>query len=101
MKTMRKLYDHAMKELDDVIEYSKLSMMYASSDPELSKLYYNLAKGEMDDARSLHDASKKLASSKIGTEDVDPMLMELWEEMESEKIDKMGQARACLENAKG
>ena len=51
------------------------------------------------DAQSLHDASKRLAAAKINTESVDPMLMELWEEMESNKIDLMGKAKAYLDNA--
>jgi hypothetical protein len=42
--------------------------------------------------------SKKLAESKLG-EKVDPMLMELWEEMEQAKIDKMALAKAYVTNA--
>lgn len=42
MKTMRKLYDQAMEELDGVMEYSECSMMYAQIDPELSKLYFQI-----------------------------------------------------------
>lgn len=99
MKTMRKLYDYAIAELEDVMKYSKCAMMYSGSDPELAKMYYNLAKGEMEDAKSLHEMSKRLSESKIGTEDVDPRLMELWEEMESYKIDMMAKAKACLDNA--
>lgn len=100
MKTMRKLYDQTMEELDGVIEYSKCAMMYAGKDDDLAKMYVTMAKVEMDHAKMLHDASKRLSSSKLGTEDVDPMLMELWEEMESSKLDKMAEARAYLENTK-
>lgn len=55
----------------------------------------------MEHAKSLHAASQRLSNSKIGTESIDPRLMELWEEMESAKIDKMGLAKACLDNAQG
>ena len=99
MKTMRKLYDQTMEELDGVIEYSKCAMMYAGKDDALTKMYVNMAKTEMEHAKALHEASKRLSSSKIGTEDIDPRLMELWEEMESCKIDKMGHAQACLDLA--
>ena len=100
MKTMRKLYDYTIDELNDVIKYAKCSMQYVSTDPELARMYYNLAKGEMDDAKNLHDASKRLSSAKLKTENVDPRLMELWEEMEERKIDLMGKAKAYLDNAR-
>lgn len=101
MKTMRKLYDQCMEELDGVMEYSKCSMSYSQIEPELSKMYLGMAKAEMEHAKSLHAASQRLSSSKLGTENIDPRLMELWEEMESAKIDKMGLAKACLDNAQG
>lgn len=101
MKTMRKLYDQTMEELDGVMEYSQCAMMHAQTDPELSKLYLNLAKTEMEHAKQLHAMSQKKAASKMDTETIDPMLMELWEEMEQCKIDKMGLAKACLDNAQG
>ena len=100
MKTMRKLYDQCMEELDGVIEYSKCSMMYSSKHPDMAGLYFRIAEQELEHARLLHDMSKQLAESKIGTEDVDPRLMELWEEMENTKIEKMGLAKAYLENAR-
>ena len=99
MKTMRKLYDYCIAELNDVIKYSKCAMQYNGIDPDLSRMYYNLAKGEMEDAKMLHDASKRLAAEKLGGEDIDPRLMELWEEMEAYKIDMMGKAKAYLDNA--
>lgn len=102
MKTMRKLYDQCMEELDGVMEYSKCSMSYAQTDPELSKTYLTMAKTEMEHAKTLHMMSQKKASSKMGEKDtIDPMLMELWEEMECAKLDKMGLAKACLDNAQG
>lgn len=99
MKTMRKLYDYTMEELDGVMDYSKCAMHYAQSDPELSKMYLSMAKIEMEHAKALHVMSQKKAASKIGEEDVDPRLMELWEEMEEAKLDKMALAKACLDNA--
>lgn len=99
MKTMRKLYDFCMEELDGVMEYSECAMSYRGKDDELSKMYLEMAKQEMEHAKRLHDASKRLSESKIGSEDIDPRLMELWEEMEHCKIKKMGLARACLDNA--
>ena len=96
---MRKLYDYAMEELDGVMDYSKCAMHYAQSDPELSKMYLGMAKTEMEHAKTLHAMSQKKAASKIGVEDVDPRLMELWEEMEDAKLEKMAMAKACLDNA--
>ena len=98
MKTMRKLYDQCMEELDGVMEYSKCAMMH-SSDPDISKMYQEMARQEWEHAERLHNQSKRLSQSKLGTEDIDPRLMELWEEMEACKVDKMGLARACLDNA--
>ncbi len=102
MKTMRKLYDQAMEELDGVMDYSECAMAYAQMDPELSKLYLSMAKQEMEHAKGLHAMSQKKAASKIGEkDDIDPRLMELWEEMEHAKIEKMALAKACLDNAQG
>lgn len=97
MKTMRKLYDQCMEELDGVIEYSKCATFYHSK-PELFKMYVSMAKQEMEHAQNLHNMSKKLSESKIGSENIDPRLMELWEEMEQAKIDKMALAKAYLLN---
>ena len=96
---MRKLYDYAMCELDGVMDYSKCSMHYAQNDPELSKMYLGMAKTKMDHVKTLHSMSQKKAASKIGSENVDPRLMELWEEMEDAKMEKMALAKACLDNA--
>ncbi len=100
MKTMRKLYDQCMEELDGVIEYSKCATFYHNK-PELSKMYTGMAKQELEHAQTLHNMSKKLAETKIGSENIDPRLMELWEEMEQAKIDKMALAKAYLMNTEG
>ena len=96
MKVMRKLYDQCMEELEGVIEYTNCAT--ACHNPDLSKMYIGMAKQELEHAQALHNMSKKLAESKMG-EKVDPMLMELWEEMEQAKIDKMALARAYINNA--
>ena len=96
MKVMRKLYDQCMEELDGVIEYSNCATA-CRDNADLSKMYINIAKQELEHAQTLHNMSKKLAESKIG-EKVDPMLMELWEEMEQCKIDKMALAKAYITN---
>jgi len=75
MKIMRKLYDQSMEELDGVIEYSNCATS-CRDNSDLSKMYINMAKQELEHAQMLHNMSKKLAESKIG-ENVDPMLMEL------------------------
>ena len=96
---MRKLYDQCMEELDGVMSYAKCASMYSGKDDELAKMYISMAKQEMEHARELHAQSKRLSQSKVNTENVDSRLMELWEEMECAKIDKMGLAKACLDNA--
>lgn len=75
MRTMRKLYDQCMEELDGVIEYSNCADSLHDNQ-ELNKMYTNMAKQEFEHAQMLHNMSRKLADSKI-TEKVDPMLMEL------------------------
>lgn len=97
MKTMRKLYDQCMEELDSAIEYSNCATANRSN-PDLAKVYITMAKQELEHGQVLHNMSKKLAEQKM-TEAVDPMLMELWQEMEQCKIDKMALARAYVTNA--
>lgn len=102
MKTMRKLYDQTMEELDGVIEYSKCAMCYKEMEPEISKMYTDMAKAEMGHAKALHEMSQKLSASKIGEKNtIDSRLMELWEEMEDVKLDKMAEAKAMLDLAIG
>lgn len=98
MKIMRKLYDQCIEELDGTIEYSNCAMS-CRDNSDLSKMYIGMAKQELEHAQTLHSMSKKLAESKLGKETVDPMLMELWEEMEQTKIDKMALAKAYVTNA--
>lgn len=100
MKIMRKLYDQCIEELDGVIEYCNCATL-CHDNSDLSKMYISMAKQELEHAQTLHNMSKKLAESKLGKETVDPMLMELWEEMEQAKIDKMALAKAYLSNAEG
>lgn len=100
MKTMRKLYDQCMEELDGVIEYSKCATFYHDK-PDLFKMYLSMAKQELEHAQTLHNMSKKLAETKIGSGNIDSRLMELWEEMEQAKIDKMALAKAYLTNVEG
>ena len=104
MKTMRKLYDQTMEELDGVCEYSKCSIMYKEMDPELSKIYASMAKMEMEHAKTLHSMSQKKATHAMADperETVDPRLMELWNEMETAKLDRMAEAKAYLDLATG
>lgn len=98
MKTMRKLYDQCLEELHGIIEYSKCADMHFNQ-PEIYKMYISIAKQEMEHAQMLNNMSKKLAEAKMGSESIDPRLMELWEEMDQAKIDKMALAKAYLENA--
>ena len=100
MKTMRKLYDQTMEELDGVCEYSECAMMYKELDPELSKIYAGMAKMEMEHAKTLHSMSQKKATHAMADperETVDPRLMELWNEMEHAKLEKMALAKAHLD----
>ena len=76
MKIMRKLYDQCIEELDGVIEYSNCATSNQAN-PDLFKMYINMAKQEMEHAQTLHNMSKKLAYTKIGSENVDYRLMEL------------------------
>lgn len=99
MKTMRKLYDQCMEEIEGVKEYSKCSMHYKETDQELARMYLSMAKAEMEHAKALHSASQKRAAAKKDSEEIDPMLMELWQEMESEKLDCMAKAKAYLDLA--
>lgn len=99
MKIMRKLYDQTMEELDGVIEYSCCAMKHREMHPDISKMYATMAKEEMGHALTLHGMSQRLAASKMGTSEereIDPRLMELWEEMEDVKLDKMASAEAHL-----
>lgn len=99
MKVMRKLYDQCMEELEGAIEYSNCATMCHNS-PDLSKMYIGMAKQELEHAQTLHNMSKKLSDSKFKSkEEIDPMLMELWEEMEQAKVDKMALAKAYITNA--
>lgn len=76
MKTMRKLYDQCMEELDGVIEYSSCATHHHDQ-PDLFKMYINMAKQEMEHAQTLRAMSKTLAQAKIGSENIDARLMEL------------------------
>ena len=98
MKTMRKLYDQTCEEAESCICYSKCAMEYSVSDPELSRMYLGMAKTEMSHAQQLDAMTMRKAASKKD-ETVDPMLMELWEEMHSDLLDKMAHAKAYLEMA--
>lgn len=101
MKMLCYLYEKATDELDDVFEYSELAAEYKMLDSDLSKLFHDLAEQEYNHSSRLYNTLTNKSvemSQRFSDSDMHSCMNTLWHEKNKKIVDKMSQAKACLDS---
>lgn len=96
---MTTLLDQYCEEVEGVEEYSKCAMAN-KDDPELYKMYMEMAQAELGHAQKLQAQVFKRTSEELEPEEAKRILGLIWEEQKDEMVRKLAVARGYLEQVK-
>lgn len=99
MSQMKQLLDQFEDEIEGVKEYSECSKA-AKDDPELAKMYLEMAVAEHGHAQKLYNVISKKASEDITPEEAKQVLQQMWKEQECDMLGKLARARGYLDTVK-
>lgn len=99
MIQMKKLLDQFEEEIEGVKEYSECSKA-AKDDPDLSKMYLEMAVAEHGHAQKLYNVLVKKAAQEMTPEEAKEILDQMWKEQECDMLEKLARARGYLDMVK-
>lgn len=98
MFIIKKLSEQICEELDGMEEYAKDAIEYKESDPDLSKMYYEMAKTEHEHMQKLHDqVVRKIREAETSGVEIPQIMRILWKEKHEEIIEKAAKAKMYLD----
>lgn len=95
MSLMKTLFEQFQEEIDGVEEYTKCSMAH-SDDPELAKMYKDMAGMELQHATSLRAQILKRGEKEMGPGDAEKALKQIWADKKDEMAEDMAKATAYI-----
>lgn len=96
---MKTLFDQYNEEVEGVEEYSKCAMEYKDN-PELHKMYLEMAGAELGHATKLKDQILKRTSEDVEPAEAVIILHQIWKEQEAEMAEKLAVAKGYLDQVK-
>lgn len=99
MNFMMEMLGHFDDEVEGVAEYSKCSTAH-KDDPELKRMFQEMAMAEFDHAKKLQGQITKLADEEIDPEKAVEELEAIRNYVKDSMADKLTKAKACLDMAK-
>lgn len=98
MRIIKQLAAQIKDEVRGAHEYAMDALEYKVSDPDLSRLYHELAKTEYDHANRLHEVvMRKVDEADSAGFDVPESMIDSWEEKHREIIIKMAEAKTFID----
>lgn len=98
MKAIKHLEENIHAEYCDAKKYIKLALKYKDSgEQDLAKMYHELAEGEIDDAKTLHDMAVKII--KAIPEDKKPSegMLQAYEILHERDIEDANEVKRLME----
>lgn len=98
MRIIKHLAEQIADEVDGMLEYAKDALEWRYTDPELSKVYYELAKVEYSHVDKLHAqvARKVEEAKKLSIQPTQEML-DKWDEIHKGMIARTAEAKSYLD----
>ncbi len=96
---MKTLFDQYNEEVEGVKEYSKCAMEYKDN-PELHKMYLEMAGAELGHATKLKEQILKQTAKEVEPAEAVIILKQIWKEQEAEMADKLAVAKGCLDQVR-
>ena len=98
MRIIKKLADQMVDEVAGMTEYIKEAIDLKAVDPELSKMYYEMAKDEQRHMEKLHDqAEKKIKETRDKFGEPPQKMLNKWEDLHRKLIADAAEARMYME----
>lgn len=97
MKTIRKISEMIMEEVEGAECYAKKALMYKEEEPALAKTFYQLANDELGHVNMLHNAAVTLIEEYRAREGEPPAaMMAVYEYLHEQQIKKVAKVRAMI-----
>lgn len=98
MRIIKHLAEQIQDEVSGAEEYAKDALEYQLTDPELSKLYLELAKTEYSHVQKLHEqAVRKIKEAEERGVEPPQAMINRWDEIHSQMIEQMAQAKTYID----
>lgn len=97
MRLVKMLAEQIEDELDGACEYAYQAIEQKSADRSLSRLYYSMAKTELEHAMALHSvATDEIAKAEKSGAKPTKEMVETWEKSHREMVDKATKVKSYL-----
>lgn len=98
MRIIKHLSEQIADEVDGMREYAMDALEWRYTDPELSKVYYELAKVECSHVDKLHiQVARKIEEAKSNPIQPTEQMLERWDEIHRNLIVKTAEAKMYLD----
>ena len=98
MRIIKKLAEQMDDEVQGMTDYIKDALDLKAIDPELSKMYYEMAKEEQKHMQRLHEqAERKIKETREKMGEPPQKMLNKWEKEHRKFIEKAAEARMYLE----
>ena len=97
MTIIKELSKRIKEELGDAEWYAEKALEHKAEHPEVSELYYHLAKTEMGHANDLHDKVVMLIRKASSEKTVPPVMRELWAWQHEEIVEEQAEVMRLLD----
>lgn len=98
MRIIKHLADQIADEVDGMCKYAKDALEYRYTDPELSKVYFELAKVEYGHVDRLHaQVARKIEEAKKSEIQPSEKMLAKWDQIHRDLIAKTAEAKTYLD----
>lgn len=98
MRIIKHLAEQIQEEVTGAEEYAKDALEHRLTDPELSKLYIELAKTEYNHVQRLHEQIiRKIEEAKKSAIEPPESMLNTWDEKHKKLIEQMAKAKTFIE----
>lgn len=101
MKKIKCLVENIGEEVEDAEKYAVEAMRMKADDPELAKVYAELARQELGHADTLHNQAVRIIKAHKATgAETPPSMQIIWDWEHSKIVDKTARIKLMLEMCK-
>ena len=96
---MKTLFEQYNEEVEGVEEYSKCAMEYKDN-PELHKMYLEMAGAELGHAMKLKEQILKQTATEVEPAEAVIILHQIWKDQETDMAEKLAVAKGYLDQVR-
>ena len=97
MRTIKRLSEQMVCEVEGACEYAKDALEHKMFRPQLAENYFKMAINELDHSETLHTFAQKLIKENEATKDIPQCMLDKWEKRHKEFIGKTAMVKIYLD----